>query len=556
MLKFQNKVKVNIKFISGTIPFGDSIYINPAYWTLKSWYKRHGQNNHRINWLSCLHHNVGLNETTLTEIIEKDKPDIICFGLYIWNQDLYDRLGRFIKKKYPDIILIGGGPDVYAHKNSSLFWKNYNWLDFAVYGDGEEAFTLLIDKIISNNESELINVSYRDSDIVVQPFKRFKNKEFNLVSPFLDNVDDVKYSVDSIRALDLDLEIRINWEFTKGCPYACSFCDWSSGLHHKVTRKEYDWKLDLEFLSSLDVTVRWADANIGMFKNDIDIIKHAYSLEDANPKFQFIFRDFAKLHKKSMFDIIDYIETVRPGKIEHFLTVQDIDEGVLKNIDRPDVPWQEFKNYIVETKNKHKDFVHSMEVMIGLPGQTLELFAENLVELTQLKPKQVLGHLWCMLINSPGYQEEYRKKYDLTVFPVYNISKINDSLQTRDDILNNIDLCEYYLANVVLGTYTATMGDIIAMYSMVTLYNQLNNMRSFHLATFHKIALNIEFWRNFGNSIATILEKDLQIYKKILLLPELNFRPVTFSTFFGTKDNLLSFIKQAHTSANTIRAQH
>lgn len=528
----------NIKFITGTIPFGDNIYINPAYWTLKSWYKRHGQNNDKINWLKCIHYNVGLNENAIAEMIKAEQPNIICFGLYIWNQDLYNRLGQYIKSNWPEIILIGGGPDIYAHKDFDLFWKNYSWLDYAVYGDGEEAFTLLIDSLFDPSV-ETINVA---SKTELKPFRRFKNKEFNVVSPFLDNVDDVRYAVESIK----NLEIRVNWEFTKGCPYSCSFCDWSSGLHHKVTRKEYDWKLDLDFLSSLNVTVRWADANIGMFKNDIDIVKYAYALEDANPKFQFIFRDFAKVHKKAVFDIIDYIETIRPGKIEHFLTVQDIDPIVLDNIDRPDVPWPVFKNHIIETKQKHKDFVHSVEVMIGLPGQTLEQFATNLIELTELGPKQILGHLWCMLINSPGYDAEYQKKHGLRIVPAYNISKLSPKIKSRDQILNNIDDCEYYSANIIISTNTATLGDIMAMYSMVFLYNKLKS-NTFHYGSFKKIITNTTFWRNFGKTIESLFEADIKSSNKLLLILEHNNQPITFFEYFNNRDQTLALVKSAYT---------
>ena len=32
-------------------------------------------------------------------------------------------------------------------------------------------------------------------------------------------------------------ELLVNWETDRGCPFGCSFCDWSAGLHHKVTQK-------------------------------------------------------------------------------------------------------------------------------------------------------------------------------------------------------------------------------------------------------------------------------------------------------------------------------
>lgn len=255
----KDKETINVKFLSGTIGFNYHFFINPNYWILKSWYKRHGKNNDKINWLPSIHCNVGLNEDKIKEIIETEKPNVICFGLYIWNYDLYSRLGKFIKNNYPDIILVGGGPNVYAHKELNLFWENNPWLDIAVYGDGEEAFTTAIDNMIdcSTANSTATNLSYiKDNVPVIEPFKRFKNAEFNFVSPFTDNLEDLTFAINQAKQIDPNFIIFFNWEFTKGCPYSCSFCDWSSGLHHKVTRKQYDWKNDLDLFASLGITVR------------------------------------------------------------------------------------------------------------------------------------------------------------------------------------------------------------------------------------------------------------------------------------------------------------
>lgn len=255
--KLADRERIKIKFLSGTIPFHGSIHFNPAYYALKTHYRHRGQNNSRIDWLECIHYNVGLCENELAKIIAVEQPDVICMSLYIWNHDLYSRLGRYIKTNHPDIILLGGGPEIYAHKQPQLFWQKNEWLDAVSYGDGEAAFTVMIDAILGNNVLPASNISYlRDGQPVIEPFQRFKDAELNAVSYFVDNADAISQAVASIKAADPSLEILMNWEFTKGCPYRCSFCDWSSGLHHKVTRKAYDWRQDLSFFSALDVSVR------------------------------------------------------------------------------------------------------------------------------------------------------------------------------------------------------------------------------------------------------------------------------------------------------------
>lgn len=548
--RYLNNDKVRIKFFSGTIGFTDNFHINPNYWILKSWYKRNGKNNDKIQWLDAVHCNVGLNEEKISNIIELEKPDIICFGLYIWNYDLYSRLGKYIKKNWPNIIIISGGPEIYAHKELDLFWKNNNWLDVAIYGDGEEAFATVIDNTINsdNARQDFINISYlHDEQPVLEPFKRFKNNDFNLVSPFIDNIDDVKFAINQAKEINPNFNIILNWEFTKGCPYSCSFCDWSSGLHHKVTRKEYDWKLDLDLFASLGVSIRWVDANVGMFKDDINVIKYAHSLEEKNPKFKLTFNNLAKLHKKSVFEIIDYIESVRPGEKIHNLAVQDINKDVLDNINRPDVPWNEYRKYILDTKQNHPSFTYDIEIILGLPGQTLESFSNSLIEYIDTKPRTVLGHIWCMLINSPGYNAEYRKQYGLRIEPALHITKIPDHIKSRDELIKNIDDCEYYAAATVVSTNTASLSDIMAMYGMVMLYNNLSTIyKKIDKNSLHKVLLNLDYWKSFGATISETLEDDLKSRHKMLLLPNIHSIPTTFNNYFGNKATLLNILKSAY----------
>lgn len=548
--KLAQKDSVNVKFISGTIPFGNAIHVNPAYWTIRSYYRRQGKNNARINWLDCIHYNVGLCEKEITRIIEAENPHIICFGLYIWNHALYERLGRFIRKNWPGIIMLGGGPEIYAHKELNLFWQKNDWLDAVAYGDGEAAFAALIDNILDSSTAEknATNISYvSDGKPILESFKRFKDVEFNQISPFIDNADTIVSAVNAIRAADPTLEIIMNWEFTKGCPYSCSFCDWSSGLHHKVNRKQHDWKIDLDLFAGLGVSVRWVDANIGMFKDDIDVIRYAFDLENTNPGFKFAFNNFAKLNKKSVFDIIDFIESVKPGVKLHTMTVQDIHADVLENIQRPDIPWEDYREYILQAKAKNPSFRFNGEMMLGLPGQTIEKCAAGILEFGKVGAQEVMGHIWCMLINSPGYAAGYRKQHGIKTALALHISGLPDQVLTRDDIIKNIDACEYYEAESVIGTNSSSLGDIMAMNGMVMIYNSLiNALGRVDIKILTRALNNTQYWKDFGEQMAIPLQRDYENYGKMLLVPELDGRPVTFGQYFGDRAVITDIIKRAY----------
>ena len=552
--KFKSSSDIRIKFISGTLPFNGRLHVNPAYWSIKSYYKRHGKNNQKITWLDSLQCDIGLDEESIEQIIIDEDPQILCFGIYLWNHDLYSRLGKFIKRKFPNIVIIGGGAQIYAHKDLHKFWRDYRWLDAVAYGDGETAFVSLIDAMIDFEQlsQTVTNVSFKnDKGYFLQPFKRFKDDDFRLISPFIDNKDEISQTISRIKKLvSDDIAIVMNWEFTKGCPYKCSFCDWSSGLHHKITRKKYDWKLDLDFFTSIDISARWVDANVGMFDDDIEILKHAYHLEDTNDKFHFIGGNLAKLHKKAAFEMIDFIETVRPGKKVHIISPQDIHEDILSNIDRPDVPWQEHKRYINDIQQKHPNSRFNLEMMIGLPGQTLESTAGMIIEFGRLNAVSVLGHLWCLLVNSPGYDIDYQRLHGIRVEPAWYFNQLGSEISSRDEIIDKLDYCECWTADFVVGTNTCSLSDIMAMNSMVYFYNSISksikNQKKLFIATIERTLGNLRFWQEIGDDIANRLEIDLQNYGKMLFLPNVTGKPLTFDQYFADAKILQTVMKSSY----------
>jgi len=546
--KLKNNQKIKIKFFCGSNSYKNQLHLNPSYWALKSWYKRHGSNNHKIEWLPAEFNNDRLNISTLDAKLKKEQPDIICFSIYLWNHEIYDRLGRFIKEKYPNIIMIGGGAQVYAHKDLSLFWKNYPWLDCAVYGDGEDSFRIIVDSIIDSStvKDAATNLSFmRSNQEILRPFKRFKDKDFKKVSHFLDNKQEIIETVRDLRKEDPNLEIIANYERVKGCPYKCTFCDWSSGLHNKLNIKEHDWRQDLDFLSSIDVSPRLVDANLGMFKEDIEVVKYIIDLERSNPNIKSLaYGNQAKLHKKAVMEIIDIIETARPGERAHNFSIQDINEDVLLNIDRPDIPWIELKEMIKNLKKKHATFKFKIEVMLGLPGQTLQNFADMLNEFTYIKPNGLMGHIWDLLINSPAYDKDYQKKHGLRIESAMHVRSLSSEIRNKQDILDKIDKVVGYGSDVILGTSTATIADIMSMVSMVWTFDSLlSKDRRFSDKIFSKLFNNLDFWQTLGDELAQDLEADKTRYGKMILAVSDRGRVRTYADYFSDKEILTKVIQ-------------
>lgn len=540
-----NKLKdvstVNIKFFIGSDPDPLRISINPSQYMLKSWFVKNALSAERVNWLSSVFCNGNLTFETIDNIIKKENPHIICFGLYVWNFDLYQKIAHYIKLNYPHIILIAGGPQIYAHKDIS-FWQEYSWVDVAVYGDGEEAFVSIVDAIACGNvKNDVHNICTKD---FCAEFKRFKNDQFELTSPYLENIDDIVDAKKEILRIFPNADVNISWEFTRGCPYRCSFCDWSSGLHNKISRKKYNWKEDLLKLASCGISVAWIDANVGMFKDDIDIVKYAYSLKKQFNNFKFIYRNFAKLHKKAMFEIIDFVETEEPGQTEHDIALQDIDEEILKNIERPDISWSEQKEFIVKTKSKHNSFQFTPQIIVGLPGQTFKTMAHELAEFHSIDTKKISAAFWSMLPNSPAFSKDYQEKFNIKTQDAWFIKEINQSYKNRDELAQDISNCRATRSNIVIETYSCNFSNIIAFYGIIVLYNSLlNKLGKINESTLLTIVNNINYWQTFGTYVTSQLNQDLIKHDKIFLAIEQNNHIVTFDQFFANNQNQIKAIK-------------
>ena len=174
----------------------------------------------------------------INELIEKHKDtDIVLLSLYIWNKNYCFKLAEKLKKAYPNIKIIMGGPELPWRDDN--FFDKYPFIDSIVIGEGE----LALEKILLQYLDE------KDIDKVNQ-FERMK--ELDLPSPYLNGM------FDQLLKKHPDIEWVPTIETDRGCPYSCTFCDWGSATASKMYKfyferidAELDWiaKNKLPYLS-------------------------------------------------------------------------------------------------------------------------------------------------------------------------------------------------------------------------------------------------------------------------------------------------------------------
>lgn len=140
-----------------------------------------------------------LLETYINQI-EKEKVDIVGFSLYYCNQEPTDWMAREIKRRYPHVKIIVGGPQCHAFPPGA---EKY-WYDHIITGEGEQLILQLLSKI-ENNE------------IIPRVLKQQDGERLNLDKlPWSDysDFDLTEYAMPN----------GVNAEFSRGCTAKCVFC--------------------------------------------------------------------------------------------------------------------------------------------------------------------------------------------------------------------------------------------------------------------------------------------------------------------------------------------
>lgn len=380
-----------------------------------------------------------------------DQPDIVLFSIYLWNAQELHRLAKQIKEYKPDTIIILGGPDI-SWKQSSEYLTTHWYYDYMVYGDPEKAFVLLLDAVLDNkaNSITLLNIpNLMVRDKQGKPIKTtweiYQNELYTTYSPWMHSIEDVKR--DCKIAKQENLVPAIAYETDRGCPYNCSFCDWQAGLHHKVTRRKYTWKDEINLFAELGGYLTISNANFGMYKDDIELIEYAWTLENLKkyPGFIVVSPGFAKLHKKRVFDIYKKYGDIF-GHIVVKASLQSLSDDVLTNIDRPGIPWPEHKKMILDLSEGGKEVRTHVELIVGLPGETCASWNSMIYELLDVCPIWLTVHVFMPLPNSPSADPSYMSKYQFdirqSITPTVDVGVAVDTMVQGDkDIafLNNQD---------------------------------------------------------------------------------------------------------------------
>lgn len=294
----------------------------------------------------------------IPSVLEKmQDPDICGFSCYVWNEQYCIKLAEQIKQRWPGCLIVIGGPQ------ASVKYLAYPFVDHIIMAEGEEAMLDLVQKHDQNVAPPVL-------------YKKQRLSNLDIPSPYLTGVfDNIMAEVSS------DAMWHAMMETNRGCPYACTFCDWGGTTYSKIKTFELEKvEQELAWMASRNVNVVYlADANFGILKDrDWQIANSIKNLLE-NSKVDYVGLTYAKFCNEHIFKIAKVLGDLSKGIT---LSMQSMNPVTLKAIKRDNLAINDLKTMLMLSEKY--DVPTYTEMILGLPLETLESWKTGLCELMEI----------------------------------------------------------------------------------------------------------------------------------------------------------------------------
>ena len=176
----------------------------------------------------------------LNKILNKP-PDILALSHYEWNSNLNLAILKHMKQKNANTVTVMGGPNFNAVDLDWLqnFFQERPNLDAYIYGEGEWSFTRFVE-LLQGNDKKISNIPFEELPGSVFYFDKQLNKIINNPRNFVErmNLTDhpSPYLTGILDPFLTDTNLSPLIETNRGCPYACTFCNWGNATQEKINQ--------------------------------------------------------------------------------------------------------------------------------------------------------------------------------------------------------------------------------------------------------------------------------------------------------------------------------
>lgn len=336
---------------------------------------------------------IAQNPRDIVEKILNKNPEIVGFGVYIWNTRQTLDVVQTLKKVAPHITILLGGPEISYETEPQEILKS---ADYVFKGESE----FLLYEFCKNW------------------FQGIK-PEKKIISGPLPDITKIKYPYDFYSANDLENR-TIYVEASRGCPYKCEYC--LSSLD--VSVRNFPAPLFLEEMQKLidrgARTFKFVDRTFNLSpKISTDILQFFLNHVDKN-----LFLHFELVPDRLPAELKNLIEQFPAGALQFEIGIQTWNPAVAANISRR-------QNYTKIDENlkylKANTKVHThADLIVGLPGETVESFGKGFDALSALAPDEIQVGMLKRLKGTPIIRHDKNFEMVYSDQPPFQILKTKD----------------------------------------------------------------------------------------------------------------------------------
>jgi radical SAM superfamily enzyme YgiQ (UPF0313 family) len=325
------------------------------------------------------------------EIAEKllaHEPRIIGLGVYIWNTTVTAELVALLKKIRPEVVVVLGGPEVSYETDRQEIVR---LADYTIAGEGDLAFATLCRELLAGRKpaEKIIAASLPDFAQIALPYDEYTD-------------DDIAHRL-------------IYVEASRGCPFSCEFC--LSSLDIPVRQVPLD-----DFLAALE---RLLARGAQHFK----FVDRTFNLNLATSRriLEFflarlrpgLFLHFEMVPDRLPPELRDLLARFPSGQMQLEVGIQTFNPEVAARISRRQnyAKLEENLRYLRANTGAH---IHA-DLIIGLPGESLESIAAGFDRLVALGPQEIQVGILKRLRGTPIVRHDAEWQMVYSPLPPYEI---------------------------------------------------------------------------------------------------------------------------------------
>lgn len=371
-------------------------------------------------------------------------PSVVGLSCYLWNWEYNKCLAKAVRVMFPNCLIVFGGAQV--PNDSKDFFLEHPYIDILVHGEGEFMFVeILLESLsLDPDYTHIAGLSIRGKDLrTVKTAQSTRIMDLSVLpSPYLSGVFDF--------LIGSPFLLNASQETTRGCPYACTYCDWGGDSYKKVVRineqrllDEFEWfgRNKVEYLFN-------CDANYGISKLDYAHTVSMLEIRARNGGYPQKFRMCtAKNSDDRIFEITKLLSDAGMNK-GATLSFQSMDDTTLERVKRKNIKMDKFSELM--DRYRAAGIATYTELIMGMPGETYESSKKGIDTLFEEQADTVNLYVYaCTLLPNSEMND-----------PFY--SRLNGIKSVRMPLLLShstpeAELSEYQ--NVIVGTNSMSSED-------------------------------------------------------------------------------------------------